>query len=173
MPVKLPPKSRPLLRSYVRKPWTLAARRSPGLRKWCEDHGYITPNFSWKEMAGSDGTPVPKNLRKNAIRHCRRLEVFRHRIGDVSISIDGPYRTPARNRAVGGASQSRHMSADATDHYLAQVNRWIRQSPKLKNREDVVRLAKKTFVAVGNETSGTLHVDSRPGKIGSVIFTKW
>ena len=95
------------------------------------------------------------------------------RLGDVAVSIDGPYRTPARNRAVGGAARSRHIEADASDHYLQQVDRWIRQSPKLRSRADVVRIAEQTFVAVGNETSGTLHVDSRPGKVGSVRFVTW
>jgi hypothetical protein len=173
MSCPLPPKSRPLLRAYIARPWTAAARRSPAARRWLEQHGYVTPHFSWSEMAGSDGTPVPRSLRKNAIRHCWRLELFRHRLGDVTVTIDGPYRTAKRNREVGGASASRHVQADATDHYVAQVDRWVRQSPKVASRADVVQLAERTFVTVGNETSGTLHLDSRPGRIGSVRFVTW
>jgi hypothetical protein len=89
------------------------------------------------------------------------------------MTIDGPYRTEARNRQVGGAPLSRHVHADASDHFVGQVDRWVRQSPKIDSRDDVIRIAERTFVTVGNETSGTLHVDSRPGRIGSVRFVTW
>lgn len=173
MPCPLPPTRRPLLRSYIRRPWLAAATRSPAARRWLDDHDYVTPHFSWSEMACTDGTAVPRSLRRNAIRHAWRLELFRHRLGDVSIDIDGPYRTPSRNRAVGGASASRHVQADATDHFIGQVDRWVRQSPKVASRAGVVALAGRTFVTVGNETSGTLHLDSRPGRVGSVRFVTW
>ena len=170
MPVPMPPKSRPLLRARVRKPWTPVARRSPALRKWCDRHGYITPNFSWAEMACTDGTPVPKHLRGNARRHCFNLERFRHALG-MGIRIDGPYRTPSKNREVGGVALSRHMQADATDHFADQVDRMVDRSKRYHSRGDIVRVAERIFAGVGNETSGTLHVDSRPGPW--VRFVTW
>lgn len=43
----------------------------------------------------------------------RRLDVYRRRVGPVSI-VSG-YRDPARNRAVGGASNSQHLYGNAAD----------------------------------------------------------
>jgi uncharacterized protein YcbK (DUF882 family) len=38
------------------------------------------------------------------------------------MSIDGPYRTRARNTAVGGAANSRHIQADAADFFVGQIS---------------------------------------------------
>lgn len=170
MPVPLPSKRRPLLRALVRRPWTVAARRSPALRRWCDTHHYITPHFSWREMACTDGTPVPSELRGNARRHCFNLERFRHAIG-LGIRIDGPYRTPAKNREVGGAADSRHLHADGTDLFADQVDSMVRRASHLHDRGDAIRIAERIFSGVGNENSGTLHVDSRPGP--KVRFVTW
>jgi hypothetical protein len=148
-------------------PWTMRARRSPALRKELDRRGLITPHFSWASYACTNGTPVPTDLRANAIRLHWRLEVLRHRLGDVPMVVDGPYRTVERNREVGGASDSRHIHADGADFFVAQVERWIghgRQTGRgAKSRDDVLRLAERTFAkgGLGNENSGTLHVDAR------------
>lgn len=163
MPVPLPSKRHPLLRAYVRKPWTTKAKASPALRRWCDRHGYITPHFKWSEMACTDGTPVPRRLRGNARRHCFNLERFRHAMGDVSVGIDGPFRTRAKNVQVHGASDSRHLYADASDHFVGQVTGWVNRSRFLGDRGDVLRIAERIFPGVGNEGTGTLHLDSRPG----------
>jgi hypothetical protein len=174
MPVPMPPTSRPLLRRLIASPWTTAARASPGVRKWCDQHGYITPHFTWQSYACTDGTAVPNNLRANAIRLHWRLELMRHRLGDVPMTVDGPFRTRARNAQVGGASQSRHIQADAADFFVAQVERWVKQSPALQRRDDVVRLADRTFFngGVGNEGSGTLHLDARGSRARFVTWTR-
>lgn len=130
-------------------------------------------------MADTRGVPVPGSLRGNAIRHCWNLERFsvamakkgRTKRKRIAIRIDGPYRTPQHNRDIGGASLSRHMSADASDHFLDQVNGWIRATGLSRSR--IIAIARRYFTAVGNETSGTLHLDSRPGKAGSVNFVTW
>lgn len=173
MPVPLPPKSRPILRARIQKPWTAAARVSPAARRWLDQHGYITPHFTWKSYACTDGTPVPPALKANAIRLHWRLELMRHRLGDVAMTVDGPFRTQAKNREVGGARQSRHLFADAADFFVQQVDRWIAASPKLKTHDDVVAIAERTFYAggVGNETTGTLHVDARGTKARFVTWT--
>jgi hypothetical protein len=172
MPVPLPKATRPLLRLHIQRPWTRAARMSPGARKWCDKHGFISPHFSWESYRGSDGTAVPAELRVNARRLHWRLELMRHRLGDQPMTIDGPYRTAKRNKEVGGAPKSRHVQADGADFFLDQVNEWIANSPKLRDRDDVLAIASETFFngGVGNENSGTLHVDSRGSK---VRFITW
>lgn len=159
------------------KPWTARARLSPALRRELDRRGLITPHFSWASYAGTDGTPVPVALRANAIRLHWRLELLRHRLGDVPLVVDGPYRTPQRNRQVGGAEGSRHIHADGADFFVGQVERWIaqgRQSGRgAQSRDDVLRIASRTFFngGVGNENSGTLHLDARGFKARFVTWT--
>jgi hypothetical protein len=171
MPVTLPS-----LRRYIQRPWTAAARRSPAARRWLDRHGHITPHFTWASYACTDGTPVPRVLRKNAIRLHWRLELFRHQLGDQPMTVNGPFRTRAKNTQVGGAKDSRHVHADAADFFRAQVDQWanhIRRHGETLDqaRARIINLAVKTFTAVGNENSGTLHVDQRPGP--RVFFVTW
>lgn len=174
MPVALPPRRRALLRRHITRPWTRAARVSPAARRWLDSRGYITPHFSWHSYACTDGTSVPRHLRGNAIRLHWRLELTRHRLGDVRMTVDGPYRTEAKNVEVGGASDSRHKYADAADFFVTQVDHWIRTSPKLASRADVLRVVNRTFYngGVGNEASGTLHVDTRGVRARFVAWTR-
>lgn len=173
MPVPQPPESQPKLRSLIGRPWSHDAWVSPGVRKWCDSHGYITPHFTWDSYACSDGTAVPQELRNNAIKLHWHLERLRHEIGDLPMTVDGPYRTVARNRAVHGAADSRHIHADGADFFLAQVNAWVQQSPKLTSRDDVLKIANQVFAdgGLGNENSGTLHVDARGIKARFVTWT--
>jgi hypothetical protein len=164
------------LERLMAKPWSARARRSPALRKELDRLGLITPHFTWTSYACTDGTPVPRELRANAIRLHWRLELLRHRLGDVPMSVDGPFRTAQRNREVGGAKDSRHVHADGADFFVAQVDRWTDHGRKTgrgaRSRDDVVRIAERTFFngGVGNETSGTLHLDARGFK---ARFVKW
>jgi hypothetical protein len=151
-------------------PWWRAARVSPALRRALDKRGMITPHFSWDEMRGTDGTPVPVNLRPNSVRHAWKLEQLRHALASAArrrgliftgISIDGPYRTPAHNRAVGGAANSRHTYGDASDHFVGQVQRW--QNETGLSRGQILSLCERIYArgGVGNEGTGTLHLDSR------------
>lgn len=163
------------LSALIAKPWMLLARRSHALRAYLDAHGYITPHFTWSSYACTDGTPVPGDLRPNAIRLHWRLEILRHRLGDVPMTVDGPFRTKARNIAVGGASDSRHVHADAADFFATQVDGWIahgKGNGGPNSRGDILRLASRTFYngGLGNENSGTLHVDARGFK---VRFVTW
>ncbi len=165
------------LARLMARPWSARARHSGALRRELDRRGLITPHFSWASYAGTDGTPVPTPLRPNAVRLHWRLELLRHRLGDVPMIVDGPYRTPQRNREVGGARDSRHIHADAADFFVAQVDRWIAHGRETgrgaKSRDDVVRLASRTFFngGVGNENSGTLHVDARGFKARFITWT--
>jgi zinc D-Ala-D-Ala carboxypeptidase len=147
-------------------PWTARARRSPAVRQWCQKHGYITPHFSWASYACQDGTPVPPSLRPNAIKLHWKLEEMRHILGDVPMNVDGPYRTIAHNRQVGGAPDSRHTHADGADFFAGQVDGWP------GGRSRALAVANRVFGdgGLGNENSGTLHVDARGYK---ARFVTW
>ena len=174
MSVPLPSKKRhPVLRFLLTHPNWRRARRSPATRKWLDQHGYITPHFSWKSYACTDGTPVPHHLRGNAIRLHWKLEWMRKLLGGQPMRVDGPYRTVAHNREVGGASDSRHVHADAADFFVEQVDHWVRKSKRLRHRNDVLDIADKVFRdgGLGNETFGTLHVDARGYRARFVTWT--
>lgn len=173
MSVPLPSRRRKRLRRYVQHPYLTAARNSPALRIYCARRGYLTPNFSVAEMADTETRKLPFSVRGNARRHCFDLEHLRHRLGNITITINGPYRTPAHNHEVHGAADSRHMHGDASDHFRATVEGWVKASPKVKSIGEVIAICETIFTAIGNETSGTLHLDSRPGKPGSVNFVTW
>jgi uncharacterized protein YcbK (DUF882 family) len=120
-------------------------------------------------------------VRGNARRHCFNLERLRHDLAElagqpVSITIDGPYRTVSHNRRIGGAGDSRHTHGDASDHFESQVDRWAeairRDGESLEHaRARVLALCRSIFVGVGNEGSGTFHLDSRPGP--RAWFVSW
>lgn len=155
------------------KPWTLQARSSRAVRRHLDSQNQITPHFTRDEFAcqDADKTAVPTGLRANTIRLCWLLEQLRHQLGDVPMTIDSGYRTPEHNREVGGAADSRHTHADTADFFVAQVDRWVAQGAP-PNRAAVVAIASRIFASggLGNETSGTLHVDARGWK---ARFVTW
>lgn len=171
MDLPLPPRSRLLLRLYVQKPYLTAARSSPALRRYCDRFHHLTPHFTYAEMADTQSRMLPPNVREDARKHCFNLERLKHRLGGISIHIDGPYRTREHNNAIHGAIDSRHVHGDATDHFAATVDGWVKASPVVNSRLDVLKIAEEIFTGVGNENSGTLHVDSRPGP--KVRFVTW
>lgn len=77
---------------------------------------FLSPHFTLEELTisqtaareGIDNTPsaaVLKNLKRLALV----LEEVRHLAGDQPLVISSGYRSPALNKAVGGASKSAHM----------------------------------------------------------------
>ena len=73
-------------------------------------------HFTWAE-ATHDGSRIPasRQVVGGIIRAAQALEEVRSRLGDRSIQINSWYRPPHINRAVGGASRSRHVLGDAVD----------------------------------------------------------
>ncbi|WP_392471307.1 YcbK family protein [Sphingobacterium cellulitidis] len=75
----------------------------------------LTENFSSEEFDCKDGTKVPEKYHGNLLRLAENLQVLRDYLG-VPVTITGSgYRTPSHNRKVGGAPESKHLTAEAGD----------------------------------------------------------
>ncbi|OJJ14996.1 hypothetical protein BKI52_40900 [marine bacterium AO1-C] len=72
-------------------------------------------NFKIEEFACNDGTAVPPEYYPNVKNLMAQLEVLRSEMGNNSITINSSYRTPTHNASVGGASNSQHLYAKASD----------------------------------------------------------
>jgi uncharacterized protein YcbK (DUF882 family) len=103
-----------------------------------------TPHFSWREL----GSPPP-NARQAAGRLARHLERLRHLRGGRPLVIVSAYRSPARNRSVGGAVRSRHLVGDAADLGVGVCT--------------IAQAEAAGFVGIGSTGPWAIHVDVRPG----------
>lgn len=151
-------KGRPLTvpakyKTHWRQPWTAKARQSRGFRLWLGRRGLLTPHFTLAEAASKDGRPIPRIMRSRARDHAFRLEILRHDLGDGPMPLTSWYRSPERNRAVGGAAKSWHMKAVATDHPVE----WVRKHPNFDE------IANRIFAngGFGQYPGGARHCDSR------------
>lgn len=70
-------------------------------------------HYASGKAQGKNGLP-PKRLRCRLVPVLRAADEARERLGS-SIIILSAYRAPAYNKAIGGASRSRHMECDALD----------------------------------------------------------
>jgi hypothetical protein len=150
-------------RWHYQHPWTTKASRSPGFRLWLARHKLLSPHFSYSEAMSKDGRHIPRRLRTAARNHAFNLERLRHALGDGPIPITSWYRSPQRNRAVGGAAKSQHMSARATDHPVA----WVKKHPNFDQIADSIF----RDGGFGQYPGGDRHVDSRPGRARWTTFT--
>jgi len=106
-----------------RKVWKKIVPKAPK-RKYGA-RGTVGPavRFTWSETECSDGTPVPVSLRGRVAAQARYLNQLRSKtakhyglkFSDVSINVNSWYRTPAYNTQIGGAKNSQHVHARATD----------------------------------------------------------
>ncbi len=106
-----------------RKPWTAAARDNQGFRDLIWAKGYASPDFTEPETRCKRGDRVPATLRRGTQDQAFRLEQVRHSLGDVSMPVLSWYRPADYNRLIGGATNSRHIQADASDFDISTVNR--------------------------------------------------
>lgn len=108
--------------------------------------GDLSTHFSSSEFrdrrAGKDGTIATELV--------GRLEALRCRIGRPLPILSG-FRTPATNRAVGGARDSWHLRGAAAD------------IPKGLVTIDQARAA--GFRGIGHRDGWVVHVDVRPGPV--------
>ncbi|MEO1386842.1 MAG: D-Ala-D-Ala carboxypeptidase family metallohydrolase [Cyanobacteria bacterium J06634_6] len=100
------------------KPAPSGPFRLPGFRSTFYLSEPIVPNgnFTWAEATKNGSRiPVSRDIVYGIIRIARVMEEVRSRLGDRPIRVNSWYRDPVTNRAVGGATYSRHLSGDAID----------------------------------------------------------
>jgi hypothetical protein len=84
-------------------------------------------NFTWAEAlhfnaSGGYRRPANSGVVYGILRVTDAMEEIRRMYGNKPIQINSWYRDPATNAAVGGASQSRHLSGDAVDFVVPGVS---------------------------------------------------
>ena len=111
----------------------------------------ITKNF-WSTEFDSKGGYEDEKWTLIDVDHVEKLQELRDKLG-VSCKITSGFRGPTHNRAVGGASRSRHLMGDATDVQFKGI------SP-----DDVADAAEELgFDGIGRYNTFT-HLDSRGHK---------
>lgn len=107
--------------------------------------GDLSTHFSRKEFVSRDGS-----FRAPPGALLGRLEALRCRVGRPLPILSG-YRSPADNRRVGGAVDSRHLHGDAVDlpQGLATVDQAVACG----------------FSGIGRRGNWAVHVDTRPGPL--------
>lgn len=141
---------------------------------------YATPvnsingtHFSWEEALHNSGytslAKVPPAVSSRVKIHAANMERLRakvndargaHGLSETSVNVISWIRSPAHNRAVGGASQSRHMQGDATDIAREEI---LRLFPWKNGPRDFDNILDSVFAAggVGLYLPGNRHCDSR------------
>ena len=79
--------------------------------------GWLSEHFHISEFACHDtrGTPVPARLLPSLKFLVGQLEIIRGACGGNPVIIRSGYRTRAYNKAIGGATRSKHCLAQAAD----------------------------------------------------------
>jgi hypothetical protein len=83
----------------------------------------LSPHFTLAELTlsqtasrmGLDNRPASDQILANLGHTAGQMELVRALLGDKPISVSSGYRSPAVNRAVGGAPDSAHMLGHAVD----------------------------------------------------------
>ncbi|MBD3883625.1 DUF882 domain-containing protein [Phormidium tenue FACHB-886] len=80
-------------------------------------------NFTWGE-ATHGGTRIPESpeVVRRMLFLARALQEVRQQLGNRPIQVRSWYRPPAINRAVGGATDSRHLYGDAVDFAVQGIS---------------------------------------------------
>lgn len=85
----------------------------------------ITPNFNRGELIGiTKWETLPGDIRNNLLAITNRLQVLRDLVGKP-IKISSGYRTPERNRQIGGAPDSWHVKGGAVDIPREFIPNWL------------------------------------------------
>lgn len=74
----------------------------------------VTENFWLSEFESKDGAIMPPDVLNNIIELAENLQLIRNHF-NAPITINSAYRSPAHNKAVGGAKNSQHLYGRAAD----------------------------------------------------------
>lgn len=135
---------------------------------WSDMSSLITQHFTVGENLQNDRRRIPIHdiVKTNILKVMNELEKIRIDYGNP-IRITSGYRPPAINKAVGGASQSRHIQGDAVD--IAPV------SGDLSSFQEYID--RNWYGALGyGARKGFVHIDCRNGKgwkTGGSKGTRW
>ena len=120
-------------------------------------------HLSWAELACHDKarTPYPTEWRKDrAPRIAQAFESVRSEYGGP-INIGSGYRTPAHNRAVGGARFSQHVEGRALD--LRPIPNTQAQRSRLLEAVERVVVNEPGLIMGVAPYPNFVHIDTRPG----------
>jgi uncharacterized protein YcbK (DUF882 family) len=83
----------------------------------------LTKNFNISEFRCKDGTDVPDDLENNVQKLAEQLQIIRDRLElevgrPIPTRITSGYRTQSHNTKIGGAKNSFHLKAMASDIYV-------------------------------------------------------
>ena len=138
----------------------------------------VESSFTWGEARSKDGAMPPRlgfvngrpvRVRQGVRRQAARLQKLRsqvnrarrkHGLKPTGLNVLSWYRSPAHNKNVGGASDSRHMYGDACDIALQEIDRLC---PWKGGRAHFDRIADRVFRdgGLGTYPAGNRHVDTR------------
>jgi len=118
----------------------------------------VTKNFKLSELEFSD--VIPPELIANAVELLQNLQIIRDHFQRPIVIISG-YRSPERNKAVGGADKSQHIEAKAADIKIAGI-----PTEEIYNRIDkLISQGKIKQGGLGKYVkSGFVHYDVRGTK---------
>lgn len=121
--------------------------------------GRVTPNFLVSEFDSRCGARYPSNwIHERLLPLCEELEILRHELGGHRIAILSGYRSPAHNRAVGGAEKSQHLQGRAADIAVQSI-----EPPKVQAAVlMLVRAGKLAKIKGCGSYRSFTHVDIRP-----------
>lgn len=101
-----------------------------------------------------DGSKVPAEYEANAYEVLRRLQVVRDFYGKP-VRIKSGYRTAEHNKAVGGATNSQHLTASAADFVVEGVS----PAQVRETLEGLIRIGAIPDGGIGSYLTWT-HLDS-------------
>ena len=90
---------------------------------YLEDAIYPNSNFYWKEVTKNGSRPLENKAQVDrAIAIAKLLDRIRKHFGSRPVTVTSWFRPYAVNRAVGGATNSQHLTAGAVDFFISGIS---------------------------------------------------